>query len=597
MMPEFAKPESLLVADIGSVTTKVGLVDYVAGDFRFVAAGSAFTTTDITPDGVIVGVRSAVRQVESLSERKLLTDDGQLLSPERPGGQGIDSFIVITSAPTPLRVAIVGLSREVSVASAMRAAEATHATIVATLALDESGGRWLPVKNQSEQTLGKKAPTVTLQDPSVIAAETLAAAKPEVIILVGGIDGGATSALYDIANLITAIIAARDEDARPTVIFAGNCDARPQIANRIGQLTELRVVDNVRPTIERENLVALQRELATLYAEKKITWLPGLSALTNWTPNSVITTARAFENVVRFLSRRHKLNVLGADIGAASTTIVTARQDTSHTRVVRAGFGIGSGLENVIDRVGLAGLTNWLPLEMESDQAHVRWLNHALRPWSVPTTREEVQLMQSAARATLSNALEGTDTSDLNLILLTGGMFAYNTNLGALALVALDALQPHGIFTLAVDAFGLASAFGGLASVNAGAAASVIERDGFVTLGTVIAPLSSHREGQIDLRVRIQPSGGGAMELEVQHGSLELIPLPVGQKASIEIKTARGVDLGRKNGVFKANIEGGALGLVIDARGRPIVLPHDLETRRSKIHQWYWDVGGEVTIG
>jgi hypothetical protein len=49
--------------------------------------------------------------------------------------------------------------------------------------------------------------------------------------------------------------------------------------------------------------------------------------------------------------------------------------------------------------------------------------------------------------------------------------------------------------------------------------------------------------------------------------------------------------------VYKAQVEGGALGLVIDARGRPIVLPAEAERRRAQVQKWYWDIGGEVSVG
>lgn len=594
-MPDSNKPESLLVADIGSVTTKVGLVDNVAGEYRFVAAGRAVTTADPPIADVGVGVRSAIRQIEARLERQLLTEEGQLISPERPGGLGVDAFVMITSAPVPLRVAIVGLSRELSVASAVRAVQGTHATVEAVFALDETGGRWLPVKSRSTPDSGKKAQPVSLQDPAVAAAEILAAVNPEVIILVGGIDGGATSALYDLTNLVAAIAGARDENTRPTVIFAGNTQARPQVAARIGQLTQLRVVDNVRPTLEVENLAGLKRELEALYAESKVMWLPGLNALTHWTPIAVMPTSCAFENVVRFLARRYGLNVLGADVGGVATTIVTA-QDHAFSRIVRGDLGVGPSLDRLISTTGAEALAQWLPQEIAPGEAHARWLDHALRPWTIPATRADAELIQAAARVALGTAAQASAVDGLDLIVLTGGIFAHNSNPGTLALVALDALQPRGVFTLAVDSLGLAPAFGGLASVNAQAAAGVIERDAFVTLGTVIAPVSRNREGQIDLRVRIQPAGRGVIDLEVQHGSLELVPLAPGQKASIEVRIAGNVRLGRHRGnVFKAEVEGGALGLVIDARGRPITLPADAEKRRAKVQQWYWDIGGEVS--
>ena len=606
-MADPQKPESLLVADIGSVNTKVGLVDRVEGEYRFV--GGATTATTATPPSadVAVGIRHAIAQIEARTGRVLLTPDRQLITPERAGAQGVDAFVAIASAPPPLRVAIVGLSREVSVASATRALRGTYANVVATLALDETGRRWLPLGLQEDVVADKAGVSIAISarpgaqpvpDPAVIAAETLARANPDVIVLVGGVDGGATTALYEIANLVASIVASRDESARPVVVFAGNREARSQIAARVGQGAELRVVDNVEPALGHEDPSALQRGLEMLYCERKIAWLPGMNALTGWTATPVIPSARALENVVRYIARRFGQSVLGADLGAGSTTLVTARGE-SHTRIVRSDLGIGPNLEQMIMKAGIAQLMDWLPLEMDADEACLRWFNQSLHPRTLPVTHDEARLMQTAARVALSTAAResGALGGAFDLVLLTGGIATNNANLGALALLALDALQPSGVFTLAIDVLGLAPAFGALASVNAEAAAGALERDGFVTLGTVIAPISSTREGQVDLRVKVQSPGTGAMNLEVQHGSLELVPLAPGQKASIEVRAASGVNLNTPRGILKAEIEGGALGLIIDARGRPIVLPPEPEKRRTKVQQWYWDIGSEVTYG
>lgn len=599
-MPDSLKLESLLVADIGSTTTKVGLIDRVGDDFRFISAGTSATTAEPPTADVVVGLDRAIELVEERTGRQFLSDEGQLITPERGVGQGVDAFAAITSAPAPLRVAIAGVSRDVSLASATRAINGTYATVEATLALNQTGGRWLPVKPPADDDgAQKKTPTVPLQDPTVLAAEALARAHPDVIVIVGGVDGGATTPLYEITNLVITIVASRDEGMRPPIIFAGNRDARSQIAARLGQLTPLHVVDNVRPSLEVEHLSALQRELEALYIERKIAWLPGLNALTSWTPAAVMPAARALENVVRFIARRFNLNVLGADMGAGSISLVSARGDAS-SRVVRSDLGLGQNLENVIARVGMDELMSWLPMEIESDEARMRWLNHMLHPAAIPVTRDETRLLHAAARGALSTAARdgNVDVGVIDLLLLTGRAFSYNSNPGSLALLALDALQPTGVFTLAVDTLGLAPAFGALAPVNPAAAASAIERDGFLTLGTVIAPISRTREGQVDLRVQVRSEASGTMNLEVQHGSLELVPLPLGQKASIEVRSARGVDLGRKyGGVFKAQVEGGAVGLIIDARGRPITLSADAEKRRAQIQKWYWDIGGEVGYG
>ncbi len=589
-MPDPEQLESFLVADCGSVNTKVGLVDRVDGEYRFVGAASAATTTEPPTSDLVAGIRHALELLQARSERRVLAEDGQLITPERTSGQGVDAFCAIASAATPLRVAIVGLSRAVSVASAARAIQSTYATIVATLALDEIGGRWMQLPAPAGGD-GKtqSAPKI---DPQVVAAETLARANPEVIVLVGGIDGGATSALYELANLVAAIVAANDEGSRPVILFAGNRDARAQIAARVGQSALLRVADNVHPTLDVENIAPLQRELEALYEERKIARLPGLGALGNWTTAKIIPAARAFEQTVRYLSRRYALSVLGVDVGGSATTIVQAKGDT-YARVVRADLGTGPALESMLTRAGVESFLRWLPMDISADDARAHWFNHSACPGALPTTRAEMFLLQAAARHALGvTAREGqVDVSALDLLLLSGGAFAHNANLAALALLALDALEPRGVFTLAVDSFGLASAYGALAGLDGAAAAGVIERDAFTTLGTVIAPLSNNRGGAVDLRIKVQ-SASGAMNVEVAHGTLELIPLPPGQKASLEVRASAGVSLGAgRGGIFKADIEGGALGLIVDARGRPIKLPDSSEKRRVQVQEWLWDVG------
>jgi hypothetical protein len=566
-------------------------VDRVDGECRFVGAASAATTAEPPVSDLVTGIRHALELLQARSDRRVLAEDGQLIAPERASGQGVDAFCAVTSAATPLRVAIVGLCRAVSVASSARAIQSTYATIVATLALDEIGGRWMQLPAPDAGDDGKIPPPPKI-DPQVAAAETLARANPEVIVLVGGIDGGATSALYELANLVAAIAAANDESTRPVILFAGNRDARAQIAARIGQNALLRVADNVHPALDVENIAPLQRELEALYEERKIARLPGLGALGNWTTAKIIPAASAFERTVRYLSRRYALNVLGVDVGGSATTIVQADAD-AYTRIVRADLGTGRALERMLARAGAESFLRWLPMDISVDEALAHWFHHSAYPHALPTTRDELFLLQAAARHAVGVAArEGqVDPHTLDLLLLSGGAFAQNANLAALALLALDALEPSGVFTLAVDAFGLASAYGALAGLDSAAAAGVIERDAFTTLGTVIAPLASHRGRAVDLRIRVQ-SASGAVNVEVEHGSLELIPLPPGQKASLEVRASAGVSLGAgRGGVFKAEIEGGALGLIVDARGRPIQLPDSPEKRRVQVQEWLWDMG------
>jgi len=592
-----ATPESILIADIGSVKTKVGLIDQVGDEFRVIGTSTSLTTIGAQGNDVLVGVRRAIEQIQARTNRRLLSGEGALLTPESADGQGVDAFVAVTSAPPPLRVAIVGLSREVSVAAAARAINGTYALVEATIALDQMGGRWLKVESNGDKSGDSAATKTKLQDPSVLAAETLARAMPDVIVLVGGIDGGATNALYEIANLIAAIAGARDEDARPHIIFAGNREARAEISARLGVVAPLRVVDNVHPALERENITPLMRELETLYEERRITNAPAFSALSKWLTIPIMPAARSFEYAIRFLSRHLMQGVLGVDMGGTTTTLVAARGE-SYTRTVRSDLGLGRSAEKIIAQAGVERLYGWSTGDdLTIEDAHARWLNRAVHPAVIPTTQEDWHLCQALAREALMIAARDAqiEINEINLVVLSGGIFSRNSNQGGLALLALDALEPRGPVTLSVDSFGLLPAYGALALVNPLAAAHVISQDGFSPLATAVTATSFYREGTVEVRIKMKSPGAGEMSVEVEHGSLELIPVAAGQKATLEVRPAPGVNLNEdspRRGPLKIEIEGGALGLIVDARGRPIAFPTPLDKRRVKTQEWLWDVGG-----
>ncbi len=88
--------------------------------------------------------------------------------------------------------------------------------------------------------------------------------------------------------------------------------------------------------------------------------------------------------------------------------------------------------------------------------------------------------------------------------------------------------------------------------------------------------------------------GGGDLDVEVAAGSLEVLPLPPGQKAVIKLEPHRSIDVGRGGpgqGGGSIEVQGGLVGLIVDARGRPLFLPSNAGKRRERIQQWLWDIG------
>jgi hypothetical protein len=157
----------------------------------------------------------------------------------------------------------------------------------------------------------------------------------------------------------------------------------------------------------------------------------------------------------------------------------------------------------------------------------------------------------------------------------------------------LDALQPVGVTGLVLDKSRLVAPLSTVAMVNPLAAAQVTERDALHNLGTVVAPVGSAREGEIALKFKIAYEDGRSLEVEVPYGSLEVIPLATGQTADLELRPTRRFDvgLGTRGQAGTTKVEGGVLGIIIDARGRPLPIAQDPTEQREKVQRWLWDMG------
>jgi hypothetical protein len=178
-------------------------------------------------------------------------------------------------------------------------------------------------------------------------------------------------------------------------------------------------------------------------------------------------------------------------------------------------------------------------------------------------------------------------------LLLRGEALTQNVRSGQALLMALDALQPAGVFSVALDQYGVLPALGLLAEHDPLTVVQVLEGGVLLDLGWVIAPRGRTTGRRSPLRVKVNAETQGNLNVEVEPGELMLLPLAAGEKAQLSLEPARGVDVGFGPGQGKKlTVHGGVLGLVIDARGRPLNLPTDDEERRETLRRWRWDMGG-----
>jgi len=583
-MAEAPNIESILVADCGAVLTKLLLIERVADSYRFIAQAEAQTTGRAPWNDLSVGIVKAVQELEEVTQRTIYAR-GRIVVPRR-GLEGVDAFVVILSAAGPLRVVLGGLVREMSLESGRRAVASTYAAVEATLSREGN-----------------------LKSPQETWARTVRDVMPDVVLLVGGVDGGARRPVMELAESVALAASMLEQEQRPAVLYAGNAELRPQITKLLGDITRVVIADNVRPSADTEHLGPAQSALERFYIDKRLRTAPGIETLSSWSRVPFLPAATAFARVVDFLWHREgnrDRGVLGVDIGASTTTMAATFK--GHPYLTVYGHGISNGITDWIAEHGTSRLLRWIPDELGEDDLLAMLYNTELQPFTVPQTPLELRVRLALAREMLRSAFEiarptweasvtgAAQNGTMPLIdpiLISGGGVVQAPRPGQALLAVLDGLQPAGISTVLLDINRAAPALGAVAGIKPVAAASALDAGTLASLGTVISPVGQGRPGETVLRMHIIYDNGGELDVEARYGEIEVWPLLTGQRATLEIAPNRRFDVGLGPGQGgRVEVLGGLVGLVVDARGRPIALPADRDQRRRALNRWTWDVGG-----
>jgi hypothetical protein len=610
---------SILVADCGTVLTKVSLLGIVENQYRLMARGEAPTTITPPYEDITKGIIQAINVIEFITGRHFISE-GRIISPEQPIGDGVDVFIATISAGEPLRVVVLGAvdsrMEELTRQAVSGLYAETHAlpapSFVATTAAvpvavgasnthfsPNAGGQWTPER-------------VALEWERQI--ECLRELQPQAALIVGIADGPAGPAPLQEACQLLVSAANDSRDRQGTVAGAGSASrplgsqrvdtlyaGAPQYIEAVRRMLQGNSdVTRVDPLISQAQIGPTSIAAGALYDRKVMQKLPGFAQLQNWSASAPMTTATSLSSLVRFLAQHYAMNVTAVDIGGATTTLMLAGESGEFIPMVNAGIGIGPGLGAILQRVGLQRITRWLPFDINEEEVRQYVMNRMLHPQVVPTNLRDLQISQAFAREALILTVEATKQNnyewlDADLILATGGILARAPKYGQAALILLDALQPKGVTSLALDRTMLISQLGAVATVAPVAAVQVNENDAVThRLGTCVIPFGTLPRGEIALRVGIEYTNGRQVMVDVMSGSIEVIPLQTNEQALLSLFPAPTVDVGLGAGErarAAEEIDGGLVGLIIDARGRPLDLPGNDKERQARLLQWMQAIG------
>jgi len=266
---------------------------------------------------------------------------------------------------------------------------------------------------------------------------------------------------------------------------------------------------------------------------------------------------------------------------------------------------------------GIENIARWIPFELDERNLRNRLRNKMIRPTTIPQSTQGLIIEHSVAREalrlglkhhkTLARGLKGIkiertvgdlfdqaqqetyiDLLKINIVVGTGGLLSHAPRRVQSLLVLTDGFSVEGVTRLFQDSVFMMPHLGVLSTVQEKIAWEIFDKDCLLRLGTVIAPKGTAKTGEDVISVTLEMPDGKTLNEKLRFGEIKRIPLAEGEEAKATITPRRGFNVGAGSGrKLETSIMGGTVGIVIDARGRPLQLPKDDNERMTKLIEWF----------
>jgi hypothetical protein len=580
-------PATVLGLDLGRVQTRATLIGIIEGKYRVLGSGTALTSLG-TGMHLGRGVGEALRNLQGGCEHLFLKDSGGLIVPLDRMGRGVDRAALLASAGPKVTVSFLGLSEAGSI-------KVGRALL---------GG--LPL--QTVDALG----IADLADEAKVI-ERLVKTRPEIVVIAGGEDAGAEVSIRRWIEIQRTACRLMPASSQPVIVYAGNPNLESMAKRRLEPVGKLHVVSNIQPVYGEYDLVPAQIAIEGDILRRWKATLPGLSGLCDLARDLNGITCRALDRMVRYLGQSKRIDsagvektgVLAVDLGGQSTTLCASLGSL-------AGSVVQDKFPDVCDESSVSAskaIYEWTGEPDTLDAVDQFLCNYALIPTWVSETPTELALSQAFARFRLRRVLEQFSENypwfdyhpDRGLrghyepIIVSGAVMTNAPNPGEVLLTLLDGLQPRGITTFVLDRHHLLPLLGKIGEAEPLLPVQVLASAAFENLAMVISAIGDLPQGKLALSVHVETESGKVYTVDVHQGSLRRLVIPRGEDAVLEFVPHPKVDIGFRGAGQggRLKVTSGVLGVVIDARGRPVQLPEQPEERVERLQEWLRTMGAE----
>ena len=297
------------------------------------------------------------------------------------------------------------------------------------------------------------------------------------------------------------------------------------------------------------------------------------------TGRNVVLRDEALEELAR-LAAAHGNDALIVDVSGGSTSLVRARADGVVIAAHVAPLGSGIAADRTVRRGGLDGVRRWIPWAIDAPTLLERVFNRARWPDAVAADVSALALEIGLAHESVSQALAEAASAgiaellrDAPLTIVTGVPASF-TRSAHTALVAIDGLASPRPTTLFRDP--------GDALVALGAIAARIRAEGADPAAAVtdelvrrLVPLAFVVPVTPGRRSKLRINGAVRNEEDLLPGAF--FSLPERGDVAVEVMGTP----------IRAHGAAGELGVIIDARGRPLSLPPRDSERIPTLVRWF----------
>ncbi len=587
MMNQEGRAGSYLIVDVDDAFTRAILVESSDGRYVVKGMGEAGTTVEPPDLDVTVGVKNAISELEESTGLRLMPRFG-IVKERREAAGDVNLYLCSSSSGGGLHMMVAGLIGMMSAESAQRAALGAGAFLLNLFSIDDGRQKYERV-------------------------ERMRSLRPDIFLLAGGTDGGNVKQVVEMSEVIrTADVKPRfGAEFKLPVIYAGNVEIRKEVAEVLAEdQYAIKMVDNVRPILEKENLGPAREGIYDAFMEHVIVHSPGYDKLIEWIDEAIIPTQAAIGEILYAYAKEQGANLIGIDVGGATTDVYSVFNGIFN-RSLNADFGMSYGICNIMKEAGVENILRWIPVEIDENEVR-NIIGNMMIHLAEPRSKEELLVQHAVAREairlgmvhhkTIATRLRGVhiirtisdmfeqdvektlikNMMKINMIVGKGRVLSSSPRMEQAALILIDSLQPEGITDVMLDKPGIMPHLGMLSKVKREAALDILTRDCLSKLGTCITPKGVAKEGEEVMRVLMRRSDGTEVKERATYGELKTLPLEVNEIAEVEILPTKRFDVGNGRGKsLKTSVTGGIMGLIIDARGRPMAL-----SEREGLGKW-----------